>query len=319
MGRPALYIAVMTAAPADAVKGNWVDRYAPTPLRPYLRLMRADRPVGTWLLLIPCWQGLALGAIVAPPAPMTALSYALLFAVGAVVMRGAGCAYNDIADRDIDAKVARTALRPIPSGQISAPQAWVFLVALSLIGLGVLVQFNRTTIVLGLASLALVAAYPFMKRITWWPQAWLGLTFNWGALMGYSSVTGEISAPALLLYASGIAWTLGYDTIYAHQDKEDDALIGVKSSARRLGAKTKAALTGFYAAALALAALAYLLSGAPPAGLLLFVIAAAHFRWQIKAADIDEPQSCLRVFRTNRDAGLLMLAPFLLAAVMAQV
>jgi 4-hydroxybenzoate polyprenyltransferase len=309
----------MTAAPLDAVKGNWVDRYAPDAARPYLRLMRADRPVGTWLLLIPCWQGLALGAIVAPPAMMTLVWHAALFAVGSFVMRGAGCAYNDIADRDFDARVARTALRPIPAGLISVRQAWIFLVVLSLIGLAVLLQFNRTTILLGIASLGLVAVYPFMKRITWWPQAWLGLTFNWGALMGYSSVTGEIGAPALLLYASGIAWTLGYDTIYAHQDKEDDALIGVKSSARRLEGKTKPALTLFYGAALALAALGYFLSGAPPAGLLLFMIAAAHFRWQIKAADINSPDSCLTVFRSNRDAGLLMLAPFLLAAVLAQV
>ncbi|HBS35340.1 MAG TPA: 4-hydroxybenzoate octaprenyltransferase [Parvularcula sp.] len=308
----------MTAAPADADSGNWVDRHAPEALRPYLRLMRADRPIGTWLLLIPCWQGLALGAIVAPPTPLTALWQAALFAAGAVVMRGAGCAYNDIADRDFDAKVARTALRPIPAGQISVRQAWTFLIALSLIGLAALLQFNRATILLGVASLALVAVYPFMKRITWWPQAWLGLTFNWGALMGYSSVTGEIGAPALLLYASGVAWTLGYDTIYAHQDKEDDALIGVKSSARRLGAKTKPALTGFYAGSLVLAALAYLLGGAVPAGLVLFVIPAAHLRWQIKAADIDDPVSCLAVFRSNRDAGLLVLAPFLLAAVLAR-
>jgi 4-hydroxybenzoate polyprenyltransferase len=309
----------MTAAPADAVKGNWVDRYAPGSMRPYLRLMRADRPIGTWLLLLPCWQGLALGAIAAPLSPATALWWAALFAVGSVVMRGAGCAYNDIADRDFDAKVARTALRPIPSGQISVARAWGFLVALSLIGLVILLQFNRLTVILGVLSLALVAAYPFMKRITWWPQAWLGLTFNWGALMGYSSVTGEIGVPALLLYASGVAWTLGYDTIYAHQDKEDDALIGVKSSARRLGPGTKPALTAFYGAALVLAASAYLAGGGPPAGLLLFVVAAAHFRWQIKATDINDPGACLTVFRSNRDAGFLVLAPFLLAAVLAQV
>jgi 4-hydroxybenzoate polyprenyltransferase len=309
----------MSAAPADAVKGNWVDRYAPGSMRPYLRLMRADRPIGTWLLLLPCWQGLALGAIAAPLSPATALWWAALFAVGSIVMRGAGCAYNDIADRDFDAKVARTALRPIPSGQISVARAWGFLFALSLVGLVVLLQFNRLTVILGALSLALVAAYPFMKRITWWPQAWLGLTFNWGALMGYSSVTGEIGVPALLLYASGVAWTLGYDTIYAHQDKEDDALIGVKSSARRLGAGTKPALTAFYGAALVLAASAYLAGGGPLAGLLLFVIAAAHFRWQIKAADINDAESCLRVFRSNRDAGLLILAPFLLAAVLARV
>ena len=309
----------MTAAPADAVKGNWVDRYAPDAAKPYLRLIRADRPVGTWLLLIPCWQGLALGSIAAPPSPMTALWYALLFAIGAFVMRGAGCAYNDIADRDIDAKVSRTALRPIPSGQISVKQAWVVLIALSLIGLGVLLQFNRSTILLGIASLALVAAYPFMKRITWWPQAWLGLTFNWGALVGYSSVTGEIGAPALLLYASGVAWTLGYDTIYAHQDKEDDALIGVKSSARRLGGNTKLALQFLYGATLVLAALAYLFGGAAPGGLLLFLLAARHFQRQVRQTHIDNPAACLAVFRSNREAGLLMLAPFLLAAGLAQV
>jgi 4-hydroxybenzoate polyprenyltransferase len=309
----------MTAAPADAAPGNWVDRHAPVAARPYLRLMRADRPIGTWLLVIPCWQGLLLGAIVAPQAPATLVWHALLFASGAIVMRGAGCAYNDIADRDIDAKVARTALRPIPAGQISVRQASIFLVALSLIGLVILLQFNLLTILLGLASLALVAAYPFMKRITWWPQAWLGLTFNWGALLGYSSVTGEISAPALALYASGVAWTLGYDTIYAHQDKEDDALIGVKSSARRLGAKTALALHLFYGAALALAALAYLLGGAPPVGLLCFLLPARHFQRQAQRTDIDDPGSCLAVFRSNRDAGFLMLTPFLLAASLAQV
>jgi len=307
----------MTATPADAAPGNWVDRYAPGAARPYLRLMRADRPIGTWLLAIPCWQGLALGAI-AEPAPIgRLLAYAALFGVGSIVMRGAGCAYNDIADRDFDARVARTALRPIPAGQISVPQALAFLVFLSLIGLGVLLQFNRATILLGVASLAFVGAYPFMKRITWWPQAWLGLTFNWGALMGYSSVTGEIGLAAVLLYASGVAWTLGYDTIYAHQDKEDDALIGVRSSARRLGPKTKPALAGFFGAALVLAALAYVTGGGPAAGALLFVLAAIHFQRQIRLTDIDNPQSCLTVFRSNRDAGLLMLSPFLLAAALA--
>lgn len=309
---------IMTAAPPDAVKGNWVDRHAPARARPYLRLMRADRPIGTWLLLIPCWQGLALGAIAAPPAPATALWHALLFAAGAIVMRGAGCAYNDIADRDFDARVARTALRPIPSGQISVKKAWAFLIVLSLAGLALLLQFNALTVMLGVCSLALVAVYPFMKRVTWWPQAWLGLTFNWGALVGYSSVTGEIGVPALLLYASGVAWTLGYDTIYAHQDKEDDALIGVKSSARRLGAATGPALIGFYGAAVLLAMLAYWLGKGPLAGLLLFLPAAAHFFWQVRATDIDNPESCLTVFRSNREAGLLVLAPFLLAMGLAQ-
>ncbi|MFN0024691.1 MAG: 4-hydroxybenzoate octaprenyltransferase [Parvularculaceae bacterium] len=307
---------MMIPAPANAAAGNWVDRYAPGPARPYLRLMRADRPIGTWLLAIPCWQGLALGAIAARPEPMTAIWYALLFGLGAVIMRGAGCAYNDIADRDIDAKVARTAGRPIPAGQISVRAASAFLVLLSLAGLGVLVQFNRATIILGIASLALVAVYPFMKRITWWPQAWLGLTFNWGALMGYASLTSDLALPAALLYASGVAWTLGYDTIYAHQDKEDDALIGVRSSARRLGPKTKPALRIFYGAALVLGMSAYAIGGGPIAGLLLFAATGWHFWRQIGKANIDDPSSCLTIFRSNRDAGLLMLAPFLLAAVL---
>jgi len=314
---PPMTVPPVPAAPADAAPGNWVDRCAPAAMRPYLRLMRADRPIGTWLLAIPCWQGLALGAIARPEKIETLLTYAALFGLGAIVMRGAGCAYNDIADRHFDAKVARTALRPIPAGQITVGQASAFLVFLSLIGLGVLLQFNRVTILLGISSLALVAIYPFMKRITWWPQAWLGLTFNWGALMGYSSVTGELGAAALLLYASGIAWTLGYDTIYAHQDKEDDALIGVRSSARRLGENTKLALQFFYGAALVLAALAYVTAGAPAAGALLFVLAAIHFQRQISLTDINDPQSCLTVFRSNREAGLLMLAPFLLAAGLA--
>lgn len=318
-GRAQLKSPIMTAAPPDAVTGNWVDRHAPAGARPYLRLMRADRPIGTWLLLIPCWQGLALGAIAAPPAPATALWHALLFAAGAIVMRGAGCAYNDIADRDIDAKVARTALRPLPSGQIKVKDAWALLIALSLAGLAILLQFNALTVKLGLCSLALVAVYPFMKRVTWWPQAWLGLTFNWGALVGYSSVTGEISWSALLLYASGVAWTLGYDTIYAHQDKEDDALIGVKSSARRLGPNTRPALIGFYGAAVVFAMLSYVVGGGPLAGLALFPLAAAHFLWQVRATKIDNPESCLTIFRSNRGAGLLVLAPFLLAAGLVRV
>jgi len=222
----------MTAAPADASKDNWVDRFAPSRAKPYLRLMRADRPIGTWLLLLPCWQGLALAGAAVDAPLSTYLLYAFLFSIGAFVMRGAGCAYNDIVDREFDLQVERTALRPIPSGQISVRHAWTFLFALCLVGLFILLQFNALTITLGFSSLLLVSAYPFMKRITWWPQAWLGLTFNWGALMGYAAIAGKLSLAAILLYAAGIAWTLGYDTIYAHQDKEDDALIGVKSSAR---------------------------------------------------------------------------------------
>jgi 4-hydroxybenzoate polyprenyltransferase len=311
-------LTVMTAAPADAVAGNWVDRYAPAYAKPYLRLMRADRPIGTWLLLIPCWQGLALAGAERGLELADALRDAVLFAVGAFVMRGAGCAYNDIVDRNYDAKVARTARRPLPSGQISVRSAWLFLILLSFAGLAVLAQFNPYAIGVGAASLGLIAAYPFMKRITWWPQAWLGLTFNWGALVGYSAVAGELSLPALLLYASGIAWTLGYDTIYAHQDKEDDALIGVKSSARLLGRRTKPALALFYALAVGLAAAAGLAADIPAAFLFLFAAPAAHFLQQIRRLDIDDAANCLVVFRSNRDAGLLMLAPFLLAVMLRE-
>lgn len=304
----------MTAAPADAPKGNWVDRFAPDQAKPYLRLMRADRPIGTWLLLLPCWQGLALAAGGGEAPLATYVLFAVLFAIGAFAMRGAGCAYNDIVDRDFDARVARTALRPIPSGQISVRNAWAFLFALCLIGLIILLQFNTLTITLGLSSLALVAAYPFMKRLTWWPQAWLGLTFNWGALMGYAAINGKLSLAPILLYAAGVAWTLGYDTIYAHQDKEDDALIGVKSSARALGERTAPALIMFYAATILLAAAAGFAAGFGAAYLLFLIAPAAHFAWQIRRADIHDPAICLAVFKSNREAGFLVLAALLLAA-----
>ncbi|MBI1365811.1 MAG: 4-hydroxybenzoate octaprenyltransferase [Alphaproteobacteria bacterium] len=302
------------ASPADADARNWVDRFAPGPAKPYLRLMRADRPIGTWLLLIPCWQGIALAAAGGAPDWPQLLWFAALFAVGATVMRGAGCAYNDIVDKDFDAKVARTALRPIPSGQISLRAAWGFLAALCLVGLAVLLQFNPSAIYLGIGSLALVAAYPFMKRVTWWPQAWLGLTFNWGALLGFATVAGAVRAPAFALYAAGIAWTLGYDTIYAHQDKEDDALIGVKSSARALGRATKPALALFYSLVIAFFALAGALSHFGALYYAALLPAAAHFAWQIVRLDIDNPALCLAVFKSNRTAGLLLLAPLLLEA-----
>ncbi|MFZ5617822.1 MAG: 4-hydroxybenzoate octaprenyltransferase [Pseudomonadota bacterium] len=308
----------MTAAPADAAADNWVDRYAPVALKPYLRLMRADRPIGAWLLLLPCWWGLSLALAERGGDLSNAVYLATLFAVGAVAMRGAGCAYNDIVDRDFDARVERTANRPIPSGQIGLRSAWAFLAALCLIGFLILAQLNLYTVGLGLASLALVAAYPFMKRITWWPQAWLGLTFNWGALMGYAAIAGELSLAPILLYGAGIAWTLGYDTIYAHQDKEDDALIGVKSSARRLGSQTKKALVLFYSITIALTAAAVATAGVSLPLLALLVAPAAHFYWQIRALDIGNPQNCLRIFKSNREAGLLALAPLLLAAVLSR-
>jgi 4-hydroxybenzoate polyprenyltransferase len=301
------------AAPADAPAGNWVDRFAPGALKPYLRLMRADRPIGTWLLLIPCWWGLALAAW--EDSDWTrALWFALLFSIGAVAMRGAGCAYNDIVDKDFDAKVARTALRPIPSGQIGMKSAWAFLFALCAVGMIVLLQFNPFTVYLGLASLVLVAAYPFMKRITWWPQAWLGLTFNWGALMGYAAVHGAVSVSAICLYAAGLCWTLGYDTIYAHQDKEDDALIGVKSSAIALGNRTLPAVAAAFAGSIAIFAIAGIIDGASALFFAALIPAALHFAWQLRGLDIADPSRCLTIFKSNREAGLLLLAPLLLEA-----
>jgi len=289
----------------DAVPNSWVD-HAPAVTKPYLRLMRADRPIGTWLLLIPCWWGLAIAAA-AGHENFHLLDEAALFAFGAFVMRGAGCAYNDIVDRDFDAQVARTALRPIPSGQISLAQAWAFLAALSVTGLFVLLQFNFLTIVIGLSSLVLVAAYPFMKRITYWPQAWLGLTFNWGALVGYAAIAETLSAAAVMIYAAGIFWTLGYDTIYAHQDTEDDALIGVKSTALKFGATTKKWLTAFYLLTIMCFAIAGILSGLGPIYFLALTPTALHFMWQIKKLDIHNSHNCLNVFRSNREAGLLLL------------
>ena len=301
----------MTALP-DARPDNWVDRFAPAGLRPWLKLGRFDRPAGIWLLMLPGWQGVALWATERGRWPDWRLL--ALFALGAAVMRAAGCAYNDVVDRDIDAKVARTASRPVASGRIGVRDAWIYITGLSLIGLAVLLQFHPIAIALGVSSLGLVAAYPFMKRITWWPQAWLGLTFNWGALLGYAATEGVLSAPALLLYASGVAWTLGYDTIYAVQDLEDDALIGVKSSARRLGPRAPQGVMAFYVVSAGLALAAGLLAGLGPlfyAGWLLFT---AHLLSQATRLRVDDPQRALRLFRSNRDAGLLLFAAIALGS-----
>src|SRR3981189_3452355 len=249
-----------TARVADAT-GNWVDTRAPSWSRPYLRLSRFDRPIGSWLLLMPCWWSAALAAGVGGSIGQLPLILALFF-VGAFVMRGAGCTWNDITDRDLDALVERTRSRPIPAGQVSVPQAVAFLVVQALIGLAVLLQFNRFAVTTGVASLVIVAVYPFMKRITWWPQIVLGLAFSWGALMGFAVTLGRIDATALLLYVGSIAWVIGYDTIYAHQDAEDDALIGVKSTALLFGARTHQALMVFYATAVILIGLALALAGA---------------------------------------------------------
>jgi 4-hydroxybenzoate polyprenyltransferase len=287
--------------------GNWVDTLAPPWLRPYLRLARADRPIGAWLLLLPCWWSTGLAAVSAGH-PYPNPWHVFLFFVGAFVMRGAGCTWNDIIDRDLDAKVARTRSRPIPSGQVSVKAAAVFLAVQALAGLLVLAQFNGFTILLGIASLAIVALYPLAKRVTWWPQIVLGLAFSWGALMGWAAVFSRLDAPALLLYAGSIAWVIGYDTIYAHQDREDDALIGVKSTARLFGARTRLALMVFYALAVVLIGLAGAAAGAGPVYVIGCVFFGAHLGWQIERLDIDDPDLCLRIFKSNRDAGLILFA-----------
>ncbi len=287
--------------------GNWVDTLAPPWLRPYLRLARADRPIGAWLLLLPCWWSAGLAAVSAGH-PYPNPWHVVLFFVGAFVMRGAGCTWNDIVDRDLDAKVARTRSRPIPSGQVSVKAAAVFLAAQALAGLLILAQFNGFTILLGIASLAIVAFYPLAKRVTWWPQIVLGLAFSWGALMGWAAVFSRLDAPALLLYAGSIAWVIGYDTIYAHQDREDDALIGVKSTARLFGARTRLALMVFYALAVLLIGLAGAAAGAGPVYVIGCIFFGAHLGWQIDRLDIDDPDLCLRIFKSNRDAGLILFA-----------
>jgi 4-hydroxybenzoate polyprenyltransferase len=306
-----------TGAVADAI-GNWVDTLAPAWSRPYLRLARLDRPIGSWLLLLPCWWSAALAAVAAH-ARGPSLSHLALFFVGAFAMRGAGCTWNDIVDRDLDASVERTRLRPIPSGQVSAGQAGLFLVLLALIGLGVLIRFNGFTIALGIASLAIVAVYPFMKRITYWPQIVLGLAFSWGALMGWAADFGRIGWPPLLLYIGSISWVIGYDTIYAHQDREDDALIGIKSTALLFGERTKPMLALFYSLAVILLGAAGFSAGGGAVFALGLIAFAAHLGWQIVRLDIADPDNCLAVFKSDRDAGLILFAGLLLDAALRPI
>ena len=297
--------------------GNWVDSLAPAWTRPYLRLARLDRPIGSWLLLLPCWWSVGLAAV-SGHQPVN-LWHVLLFFVGAFAMRGAGCTWNDIVDRDLDRQVERTRTRPIPSGQVSVAAAAVFLVLQALIGLAVLVQFNRFAIATGIASLAIVAVYPFMKRFTHWPQIALGFAFSWGALMGWAAAFGRLDAPAYLLYAGAIAWVIGYDTIYAHQDREDDALIGVKSTALLFGERTKPMLAAFYTLAVALLALAGWGAGAGVVFSLGLLAFAAHLTWQIRRLDIHDSLLCLAVFKSNRDAGLILFAALLFETILPRV
>jgi 4-hydroxybenzoate polyprenyltransferase len=297
---------------ADAT-GNWVDSIAPAWSRPYLRLSRLDRPIGSWLLLLPCWWSAALAAVAAH-ARAPSLWHIFLFFIGAFAMRGAGCTWNDIVDRDLDKAVERTRSRPIPSGQVSTAQAALFLVLQALLGFAVLISFNTFTIGLGVTSLAIVAIYPFMKRITYWPQIVLGLAFSWGALMGWAAAFGRLDLPALLLYAGSISWVIGYDTIYAHQDRDDDALIGIKSTALLFGPRTKPMLVLFYGLAVALIAAAGVTAGAGFVFALGLFAFAAHLSWQILRLDIADPDNCLAVFKSDRDAGLILFVGLLLDA-----
>jgi 4-hydroxybenzoate polyprenyltransferase len=292
---------------ADAPAGNWVDRHAPGFLRPFLRLSRADRPIGGWLLLWPCWWSAGLVALHHGTAGQL-LWHLLLFFVGAFVMRGAGCTLNDIVDRDIDAQVERTRSRPIPSGQVSTPAAAAWLVLQCLVGLAVLLQFNRFAVLLGIASLAVVAIYPFMKRITSWPQAVLGLAFSWGALMGWATVTASLAMPAVLMFLGAVLWVIAYDTIYACQDKEDDAIVGVRSTALLFGARARLAVAGFYAGGVVLIALALTLNDASPLSFLGLAGFALHLAWQVIRFDHRNGALCLRLFRSNREAGAILFA-----------
>ncbi|TNC72378.1 4-hydroxybenzoate octaprenyltransferase [Rubellimicrobium roseum] len=307
----------------DAPPANWVDSYAPAAWRPYLRLSRADRPIGTWLLLLPCWWGLGLALVATGRAPSAHdLWIALACAMGAVLMRGAGCTWNDVADRDIDGQVARTRARPIPSGQVTVRQALLWLAAQCAVALLILLTLPPVAIALGFLSLVPVALYPFAKRVTWWPQAVLGVAFNWGALLAYAAHAGAVEAPAVLAWAAGIMWTLFYDTIYAHQDADDDALIGVKSTARLFGDDTPTWLRRFLVATVSLLGFAAILAGVEGSPLALAVALGGpwamgwHLTWQLRRFDPEDGPGLLRLFRSNRDAGLIPALAFALAALL---
>lgn len=297
----------------DALSGHWVDTRAPRATRPFLKLARIERPIGWWLLLLPCWWSAGLAAIEGRM-PSPNLWHCFLFFVGAVVMRGAGCTFNDIIDRKLDAQVARTRGRPLPSGQVTAKAAAIFMVGLSLVGLAVLLQFNSFTIWLGIGSLVIVAIYPFMKRITQMPQFVLGLAFSWGGLMAWSAVFGRLDAPAYLIYAAAVFWTIGYDTIYALQDIEDDVLAGIKSSARYFGDLNREAIAACFGLATVLVVAATWLVGGGVLAWLGVAAFAAHLGWQVSHIKGVKPALALRLFRSNRDAGLLLAAGFALDA-----
>ncbi len=301
-----------TARVSDAPSNNWVYAMLPRGLWPYAQLARWDRPIGWQLLMWPCFWSVGLAANVAVGTGsfslMQSIWHLFLFFVGAVAMRGAGCTYNDIVDQDIDVQVARTRSRPLPAGRVTSRQAKLFLVLQALLGLLVLLQFNWFAVFLGFASLATVAIYPFAKRFTDWPQFFLGLAFSWGALMGWAAVFGSLGWVPIVLYAGAIAWTIGYDTIYAHQDKEDDALVGVRSTARLFAENTAKWLTGLFALTLALLTVAYLLAGVGLVAYLGLFIAALAFIYQIRTLDIDDGAQCLRLFKFNSVVGAIIFA-----------
>ncbi|MCX5497370.1 4-hydroxybenzoate octaprenyltransferase [Kaistia dalseonensis] len=295
---------------ADAVRGNWVDRHAPVWLRPYGRLARWDRPIGWWLLLLPCWWSSAMASN-ALGETMPHIGQLILFTIGAIAMRGAGCTYNDIVDRDLDAGVARTRSRPIPSGQVRVRNAKIFLVLQALVGLAVLLSLNWFSVVLGLCSLLVVAAYPFMKRITDWPQSVLGLAFSWGALMGWAAIFGSLSLAPLLLYAGGVLWTIGYDTIYALQDKEDDAIMGVRSTARLFGDRAPLFIGLFYAGAVVLWAAAFWRAGVGLPSYVGLGLGAVQLGWQVATVRVDDGEGALMLFKSNKIFGFILFAGLL--------
>lgn len=297
----------------DARPGNWVERFLPAPVRPYARLARWDRPIGWWLLLLPCWWSATLAADSLGRSWPDFLNLAL-FLIGAIAMRGAGCTYNDIVDRDLDAAVARTRSRPIPNGDVTVTGAALFLVLQALVGLVVLLQFNPLTIWIGLGSLGAVALYPFLKRVTDWPQLGLGIAFSWGALVGWTAEAGSFDVAALILYAGGILWTIGYDTIYAIQDIEDDALIGVRSTARLFGENVGNAVAGFYAGTVVLFAAAFAVAGAGWIAFVGLALGAVQLAWQARIAGRVEGRAALHVFRSNRGFGLILFVALIVDA-----
>lgn len=299
-----------TGRVSDAPSQNWVYRALPRGLWPYAQLARWDRPIGWQLLMWPCFWSATLAAIAAAGhgslSPARVIGHLLLFFIGSVAMRGAGCTYNDIVDHRIDEAVARTRSRPLPSGRVSRRAAKLFMVAQALVGLGVLLQFNGVAILLGIASLGFVAIYPFAKRFTDWPQFFLGLAFSWGAIMGWAAEFGRLSAAPLVLYLAAIAWTVGYDTIYAYQDREDDALVGVRSTARRFGENPRPWLIALYGLTVLLLASSFLLAGAGLLAFLALLLALLLLGWQILVLDIHDQAQCLALFRMNGTIGLIL-------------